>query len=67
MEDGFQAIAKIPYFTAVPEHYATASEVATLGFLRLEGIPVPKVLGWSSKISGNPVGAENIIMERLLA
>ncbi|KAJ0424982.1 hypothetical protein BJY00DRAFT_308870 [Aspergillus carlsbadensis] len=41
MEDGFRAIVKIPYSIAVPKKYATASEVATLTFLRSKGIPVP--------------------------
>ncbi|RMZ83596.1 hypothetical protein DV738_g948, partial [Chaetothyriales sp. CBS 135597] len=33
-------------------------------YLRLNGIPVPKVYGWSSTVS-NPVGAEYIILEKL--
>ncbi|TPX24555.1 Phosphotransferase enzyme [Coccidioides immitis] len=40
MDDGFQAIAKIPYKIALPKRHATASEAATLEFLRLKGIPV---------------------------
>ncbi|KAI9844752.1 MAG: Phosphotransferase enzyme [Sclerophora amabilis] len=64
MEDGHPVIVKIPYSVTVPKHYATASEVATLDFLRSKGIPVPKVYGWSSDISGNPIGAEYIIMEK---
>ncbi|KAL4777999.1 serine/threonine protein kinase [Aspergillus varians] len=62
MEDGFRAIIKIPYWISVPRTYATASEVATLAFLRSKGIPVPEVYGWSSTIN-NPVGVEYIIME----
>lgn len=62
MEDGFQAIVKIPYWISVPKTYATASEVATLTFLRSKGIPVPEVYGWSST-TDNPVGVEYIIME----
>src|SRR4051812_1698284 len=30
------------------------------------GTPVPKVLAWSSKAEENPVGAEYIIMEKVL-
>jgi hypothetical protein len=41
MEDGFRAIVKIPYWISVPKSYATASEVATLTFLRSKGVPVP--------------------------
>ncbi|RMD41469.1 hypothetical protein DV735_g3650, partial [Chaetothyriales sp. CBS 134920] len=33
-------------------------------YLRLNGIPVPKVYGWSSTVS-NPVGAEYIILEKV--
>ncbi|RJE23333.1 hypothetical protein PHISCL_04319 [Aspergillus sclerotialis] len=62
MEDGFRAIVKIPYWISVLKRYATASEVATLTFLRSKGIPVPEVYGWPS-ITENPVGVEYIIME----
>lgn len=62
MEDGFRAIIKIPYWISVPKTYATASEVATLTFLRSKGIPVPEVYGWSST-TDNAVGVEYIIME----
>ena len=64
MEDGFEVIVKIPYTSTVPKHYATASEVATLTFLRSKGLPVPQVYGWSSKSSENDVGVEYIIMQR---
>lgn len=66
MDDGFEAIAKIPYLLTVPEvlTLTTESEVATLEFLRSKGIPVPRIYGWSSKRHGNPVGAECIIMEK---
>ncbi|GBF63939.1 hypothetical protein TMEN_6607 [Trichophyton mentagrophytes] len=43
LENGLQVVVKIPYPLSVPRRYATASEVATLAFLRLKGIPVPKV------------------------
>ncbi|EFR05309.1 hypothetical protein MGYG_08320 [Nannizzia gypsea CBS 118893] len=62
-EDGFQAIAKIPYKITVPNHYTTASEVATTDFLRSKGIPVPYIFGWSAD-PNNPVGVEYIIMEK---
>lgn len=61
-EDQFQALVKIPYNISVPKIYATASEVATLEFLRLKGIPTPKIYGWSST-RDNPVGVEYIVME----
>lgn len=62
MEDGFRAIVKIPFWVSVPKTYATASEVATLSYLRAKGFPVPKVYDWSSTLE-NPVGVEYIIME----
>ncbi|KAK2766740.1 hypothetical protein FQN54_006054 [Arachnomyces sp. PD_36] len=62
-EDGFQAVAKLPYMITVPKRYTTASEVATTDLLRSKGIPVPRILGWSAD-QNNPVGAEYIIMEK---
>lgn len=62
LEDGFQAVAKIPYNLSMPKKYATSSEVATLSFLRSKGLPVPKVYGWSST-NENSIGTEYIIME----
>ena len=60
-----EAIARIPTPIAGPPHYTTASEVATLNFLRnVLGLPVPRVLAYSAT-SMNPVGAEYIIMERI--
>src|SRR5271156_361846 len=59
---GQRAVIKIPD-PVVPAHFVTASEVATLEYLRTElGIPVPKVFAWSTT-SDNPVGCEYIIME----
>ncbi|KMU86855.1 hypothetical protein CIHG_04795 [Coccidioides immitis H538.4] len=62
-EDGFQAVAKVPYMITVPKRYTTASEVATTDLLRSKGIPVPRILGWSAD-PNNSVGAEYIIMEK---
>ncbi|KAK2810193.1 hypothetical protein FQN50_003163 [Emmonsiellopsis sp. PD_5] len=65
MDDGHEVIARIPPPIAGPSYYSTASEVATMDFLRnvLE-IPVPRVLTYSAT-ADNPVEAEYIIMERL--
>ncbi|KAK2744259.1 Phosphotransferase enzyme [Myotisia sp. PD_48] len=63
MEDGFEAIAKISYHIAVPKRYATVSEAATLDLLRLKGIPVPMVYGYSASLD-NPSGMQYIIMEK---
>ncbi|RDB27007.1 Altered inheritance of mitochondria protein 9, mitochondrial [Hypsizygus marmoreus] len=61
-DGGQHAILRFPTSLSGPPHYTTASEVATMDFLRRLGLPVPKVLAWSSQ-STNPVGAEYIIME----
>ena len=63
LQDGFELIAKIPYHIARPEYFATASEAATLTFLRLKGIPVPEVYSYSATVE-NSVGAEYILMEK---
>lgn len=64
MDNGYEVIAKLPNPNAGPPHYTTASEVATVNFLRsILQLPAPHILGWSST-SGNPVGAEYIIMEK---
>lgn len=63
MDDGFEAIVKIPYQIPGPRHYATASEAATLQFLHSKGVPVPKLYGYSSSDT-NPAGVEYIIMEK---
>ncbi|EAW23691.1 uncharacterized protein NFIA_032550 [Aspergillus fischeri NRRL 181] len=38
-DDGFEAIAKVPYRIAEPKHYATASEAATLHYLHSKDVP----------------------------
>lgn len=65
MDDGHEVIARIPTPIAGPRHFTTASEVATMNFLRnvLE-LPVPRIFAYSAT-DANPVGAEYIIMERL--
>lgn len=63
MDNDVQVIAKIPN-PYIPQKFITASEVATLDFLRNElFIPVPRVFAWSSK-KDQPVGVEYIIMEK---
>ncbi|RAL07047.1 aminoglycoside phosphotransferase family protein [Aspergillus homomorphus CBS 101889] len=65
MNDGRECIAKLPNPNAGRPHFTTASEVATMDFLRnvLE-LPVPQVYAWSSRAAENPVGAEFILMEK---
>ncbi|TQB69797.1 hypothetical protein MPDQ_001334 [Monascus purpureus] len=65
MDDGNEVIAKIPCPNAGPPLYTTASEVATLKFLRSHTtLHILAVLAWSLK-SDNHVGAEYIIMEKI--
>ncbi|PLB44200.1 phosphotransferase enzyme family protein [Aspergillus steynii IBT 23096] len=65
MNDGREVVAKLPNPNAGRPHFTTASEVATMDFLRNDlGLPVPRVYAWSSRASDNPVGAEYIIMEK---
>ncbi|KAL4781272.1 kinase-like domain-containing protein [Aspergillus varians] len=62
--DGKHVIARLPYPSTVPQQHTVASEVATLDYLRLNGVNTPKVYAWCSK-RANLVGAEYIIMEKL--
>jgi hypothetical protein len=63
MEDGQKVIAKVPHPNAGPRILTTASEVATMEFVRtILNIPVPRVLAWSAT-DQNPVQAEYIIMK----
>ncbi|KAI9748388.1 MAG: hypothetical protein M4579_007239, partial [Chaenotheca gracillima] len=64
MKDGLQVIARLPYPMTLPKNYATASEVATMDYVRLHGIPVPRIHDYSTT-SENLVGSEYIIMEKV--
>ncbi|KAH6888916.1 hypothetical protein BKA70DRAFT_886916 [Coprinopsis sp. MPI-PUGE-AT-0042] len=44
--DNFQMVARVPYPVTGPKYYGLASEVATMEYLRLSGIPVPEVYGY---------------------
>jgi len=63
MNDGSSVLARLPYPSTAPRRLAVASEVATLDFLRTNGISVPRVLDYS--IGENAVGVEYMLMERL--
>ncbi|PWY78015.1 phosphotransferase family protein [Aspergillus sclerotioniger CBS 115572] len=65
MENGTVVVARVPNPNAGPAFLTTASEVATMDFLRNTlQLPVPKVLAWNSTPgSRSRVGAEYIIME----
>ncbi|EAU34264.1 hypothetical protein ATEG_05195 [Aspergillus terreus NIH2624] len=64
MDNGREVIAKLPNPNAGRQHFTTASEVATMDYVRnILNVPAPKVYAFSSS-ADNPVGAEYIIMER---
>jgi hypothetical protein len=65
MDSGKQVVARIPHPNAGSKKYTTASEVATLHFLRTRlNFPVPRVLTYSCD-DKNAVGSEYIVMERI--
>ncbi|RMZ77403.1 hypothetical protein DV738_g4429, partial [Chaetothyriales sp. CBS 135597] len=64
MKDGSEVIARLPYPSTQPHRLAMASEVATLDLVRAAGVPVPKVLSYSTDAAQNSVGAEFMIMEK---
>ncbi|KAL3408001.1 kinase-like domain-containing protein [Aspergillus fumigatus] len=65
MANGKAVAARIPNPNAGPVVLTTASEIATMDFLReILQVPVPKVLAWNATVNfANRVGAEYIIME----
>ena len=65
-DNGVEAIARLPTALAGVPFFTTASEVATLEFVReVLGVRAPRVFAWSANASANPVGAEYIIMEKM--
>ena len=57
MDNGVDVVTRIPN-PCEPRRVATAREVATLDFFRIElNICVPKVLAWSSNLDDQEVGA----------
>ncbi|KZF23492.1 phosphotransferase enzyme family protein [Xylona heveae TC161] len=65
LHDGRQVVAKVPNPNAGLPFYTTASEAATMEFVRtVAGIPSPKIYAWNARAAESPVGAEYIIMEK---
>ncbi|KAI9759312.1 MAG: hypothetical protein M4579_002441 [Chaenotheca gracillima] len=63
LDNGTQAVARLPFPIAGPRRLITNSEVATISYLRSNSsIPIPKIIDWSDDPS-NEVGSEYIIME----
>ena len=64
MDTGAEAIVRVPFPNSGPQRLTTASEVATMEFVRSRfGFPVPKVYAWDASCD-NAVGWEYIIMEK---
>ncbi|TVY78321.1 Altered inheritance of mitochondria protein [Lachnellula suecica] len=65
INDGREVIAKLPNPNAGRPHFTTASEVATMNFLRnVLHLAIPRIYTWNSSLSDNPIGAEYILMEK---
>lgn len=62
MQDGFEFVARIPFPVTEPRSLLIGSEVATMDYLRSNGLPIPKVFGYSTT-TDNPAGTEYIFME----
>lgn len=62
--DRLNVIVRLPYPSTIPRDYGIISEVATMEYLRLHGVPIPKVFDWISS-TDNPVQSEYIIMEKV--
>ncbi|KAF8514101.1 kinase-like domain-containing protein [Hysterangium stoloniferum] len=65
-DNGMEAIVRFPTALAGAPFFTTASEVATLEFVReVLGIHAPRVFAWNADATAGSVGAEYIIMEKL--
>ncbi|KAL8902175.1 MAG: hypothetical protein Q9207_004847 [Kuettlingeria erythrocarpa] len=65
LSNGGEVVGKVPNPNAGRAHFTTASEVATMDFVRSKlNTPTPRVYTWSSN-AHNPVGAEYIILEKV--
>ncbi|PLB52139.1 phosphotransferase enzyme family protein [Aspergillus steynii IBT 23096] len=65
MDNGREVVAKVPNQNAGIPHFTTASEVATMDFVRtILDTPAPRVYAWNSQAKSHPVGAEFIIMDK---
>ncbi|KAF2824074.1 hypothetical protein CC86DRAFT_447630 [Ophiobolus disseminans] len=62
-KDGLGILARLPYPSTSPRCLAVAGEVATMDFVRTQGIPTPRILGYS--FDENAVGSEYIILKKL--
>ncbi|KAE8149487.1 phosphotransferase enzyme family protein [Aspergillus avenaceus] len=66
MDNGREVVSKVPNPNAGIPHFTTASEVATMDFVRkVLDTPAPRVYSWNSQAKSHPVGAEFIIMDKV--
>ena len=64
-EEGKEVIAKVSQPNAGRPYFTTASEVATMDYVRnVLDLPVPRIFTWSADALQNAVGAEYIAMEK---
>jgi hypothetical protein len=63
MRDWTQLVARLLYPSAELKQYTTASEIATMGFVRFHGVSVLRVFDYSSTAK-NSLGSDYIIMEK---
>ena len=62
-DTSYEAMARFPTLVGPPQ-FSTASEVATIDFLRRQlAFPIPRENAWSSRAENTDVGAEFILME----
>ncbi|KAJ3502265.1 hypothetical protein NMY22_g18643 [Coprinellus aureogranulatus] len=66
LDNGRELVARIPFPVSGPKHYTTASEVATMDYVRSElGLPAPQVIAWCSRAETTPVGREFIMYDKI--
>ncbi|EPQ52638.1 hypothetical protein GLOTRDRAFT_46606 [Gloeophyllum trabeum ATCC 11539] len=64
--NGKEAVLRIPFGLAGCGYSTVASEVATTEFSReVLGLPAPRVLAWSGDATGNNIGAEYMVLEKM--
>ncbi|KAK0229849.1 hypothetical protein EDD85DRAFT_939640 [Armillaria nabsnona] len=66
-DNGAEAVARLPCSLVGNVHMSTASEVATMEYVReIVGKPAPRVLAWSNTLESRAaVGSDFILMERI--
>lgn len=63
-DDKTAVIARLPYPCTLPLAFGIASEVATMQFLRMHGLPIPQLYAWAPSVE-NVVGSAYMIMAKV--